>query len=988
MKAGALLLCALVLTAEVAHAADLNQAGLRALRQGDVGRAAALFRKAAAQEGDGGEALTNLGQALSRLGRRAEAEETFRRAIAARPGQWRAYAGLAELLAEDPRRFTMREEVLGLLQAGIAQLGTDAEGRTNLALSAAYFERAVGRNQDARKRLRALDGTTLTTEQQGRVLDLTDRLQTEERARTLLDWPEPRVPEGASITLARAEEALGRGAIGVAQAEAARLAGSFPGWRAPRWLLARALEEAGRFDDAGRELTVLVNLAPSNAAAWRRLGRILALHGGITDTVRADEALRHALAIDPSAFDLWLLRAQLALRNGKPDDAARALDHYLRQAPERASEAEVARLRTQIGATQAQPARPHASRSSFAATDRAREMYRQALDWISIGDPGEMAPALLAGALLESPGYIEAAVKSFSLTQQMPERTVKALWDDGEALLELARQVRSLKDNAAMRAVVRPWLDQAVRLGVVAARLDRGLLRIEDDDRPGGIVDLLHYVSSESDPKAPGLDEARAQLSTTAPQDPARVLARVKLLDDRPREAAEILGGRCDKDTPAERLIGLGVVFEWAGEAERAIGCYQESLRRSPTAIEPLERLAGLGARTRLALVMPLQAELSRAAAQHITAAEWALARLHLARGERDLALDRVQRFLREASPEDPHLHTAQAARADLLRAHDEERHRQRLRQAMTGGGLVLLVLLVLLLRFRGAPLARALQRRPAIFPEVARAIGELRHDVLKHRTSVLGLVAEGDARAEVARMLWEPQRASVVIATAYESLRQTAQARGATLRRLPREPVFGPLCRDLRRAEVLVRRPMLGPRAAETLRRIDARLRELHAERLGALLRLAPRTPLSAPLLAGWVRLVEDELRLSQERWTSPVLHLGALDLEFPVERGALLTIFTNLLRNAQRAAHAPAGGGGVIVRVNEERDITGRRMLVLLVGDTAPATLTLEAIERRESGRGLALVRDLVHEWQGHLIIRAEAAPWSKGVGACFPI
>jgi hypothetical protein len=32
-----------------------------------------------------------------------------------------------------------------------------------------------------------------------------------------------------------------------------------------------------------------------------------------------------------------------------------------------------------------------------------------------------------------------------------------------------------------------------------------------------------------------------------------------------------------------------------------------------------------------------------------------------------------------------------------------------------------------------------ALRRRPALFPDVARAVGELRHDVLKHRASVLG---------------------------------------------------------------------------------------------------------------------------------------------------------------------------------------------------------------------------------------------------------
>ena len=78
----------------------------------------------------------------------------------------------------------------------------------------------------------------------------------------------------------------------------------------------------------------------------------------------------------------------------------------------------------------------------------------------------------------------------------------------------------------------------------------------------------------------------------------------------------------------------------------------------------------------------------------------------------------------------------------------------------------------------------------------------------------------------------------------------------------------------------------------------------------------------------------------------------------------------------------------GHVIIRVDRERDVTGRQVVSLLVGDSAASTLTLEAIEGRESGRGLAIVRDLVRQWRGHLVVRAEAPPFTKGVGACFPL
>jgi len=75
------------------------------------------------------------------------------------------------------------------------------------------------------------------------------------------------------------------------------------------------------------------------------------------------------------------------------------------------------------------------------------------------------------------------------------------------------------------------------------------------------------------------------------------------------------------------------------------------------------------------------------------------------------------------------------------------------------------------------------------------------------------------------------------------------------------------------------------------------------------------------------------------------------------------------------------------VLVRVDDERDATGRRLLSLQVGDSAAPELRLEDFEARESGRGLAIVRDLVRAWRGHLVVRPAETPLTKVVGACFP-
>jgi signal transduction histidine kinase len=277
-----------------------------------------------------------------------------------------------------------------------------------------------------------------------------------------------------------------------------------------------------------------------------------------------------------------------------------------------------------------------------------------------------------------------------------------------------------------------------------------------------------------------------------------------------------------------------------------------------------------------------------------------------------------------------------------------------------------------------GSTVERALRRAPRLFPPVARVVTEVRHDVIKHRASVLGMRA--DRREDVARALLSPEPASQAVAQKYEELRRAARAQGVFLRRLRREPIFGPLVRDLARAEALLR---AGSGGDADLGRIEQRVREVHSERLASLLRLGPRTRLDAGAVAGWVRDVEAEMRRGGSSWTAPSILLQGMEVEFPVERGALSTIFANLLRNAQAAA----AGGSVIVRLGEERDAAGRNLTVLLVGDSASDGVSLESIEQRETGRGLALVRDLTREWQGHLVVRTEEPPWKKAVGACFP-
>jgi tetratricopeptide (TPR) repeat protein len=950
--------------------------GITLLRAGQVDEAAALFASAVERDPGNVTYATDLGFALGKLGRRAEAEAVLRGAIDKDPHRFYAYVNLADILASDPGRWERRDALVAFLDKGLDALKDDVKGRFNLLLGVAGFERSVGRTAAARRRLQPLlapEATPpLTRAQRKRVLDALDAIALDERAHALEDWPSPEIAAADAAAADGAARALERGRLEEARAAIDPLARRYPSWQRARLLRARVLEGLGRVDEATRDLEIAVNLAPSSAEAWRALGRLLALHGGALEAERADEALRNALTLEPAWTDLRELRAQIARR----------------------------RAALSVAPPPARGAGP---------SEKARALYQEAEEWIDVGDPAGLGRDLLQQALADSPGFVAAALSMYALSGAVPPATVAALHDDGPALWALASGVRKLGKGQAADALVRPWIDRAVELDVQEARFARALSRAAAGDRDGALEDLVDYVSREPSPEH--LEEARALRAglggeagaRAGARQPPELLARIRLLEDRPDAALRALGGTCARGLPADRLAALGLVYEYADQRAAARACYELAVTEGkPADPATLARLARLDARLpdielRAADPKPL----GRAAERGIAAAEWARARLAALDGDEAAELAAAERALALAAggssagitAADGWLPEARATRDRLAAARRDAARARRDRQRWAALGGIALVAWALAVvarrRFGGWTVAGVLRRRPGLFPELARTVGELRHDVLKHRAGVLGMLADPAApRAEIARALTEPRPTSAMVAALYDRLAQAARGQGTSLRPLPREPVFGALARDLARAEGLLGRADSadGHLVVAELLAIDARLRGAHADALGELLQLGPRTRLDAAALSSWIDAVEASARQAGGGWAAPGLALADLAVDFPVEQDALAAIFANLLRNAQ-AAVAGQPDPRVVVRVDRERDVTGRQAVSLLVGDSAAAQLTEEAIEARESGRGLAIVRDLVRQWRGDIVVRPEGAPLSKLVGARFP-
>jgi signal transduction histidine kinase len=330
----------------------------------------------------------------------------------------------------------------------------------------------------------------------------------------------------------------------------------------------------------------------------------------------------------------------------------------------------------------------------------------------------------------------------------------------------------------------------------------------------------------------------------------------------------------------------------------------------------------------------------------------------------------------------------ARALQARVGKVLEDEAERHKLRTERLRAAIALAVLLglgVVVVRRRSRqPLGRALRSQPLLFPALVKAMGQIRHDVLKHRASALELLAEpATNRQDVARALLEPAPASADVAAIFERLAQDARAVGVRLCPLAKEPVLGPLAADLARAEALVQRPDSDVEARLALQAVDQRLRGRHGDRLQALVRSGPRTVVDTPLLARWIEGVLGATDRPDR--VVPGVALPAADVAFPLPKATLCAMVSNLVRNALDAVTAPAGK--VELRVEQGRDGTGRSTVTLWVADSCPRLLDLATIDNRPSDRGLGIVRDTVRAWGGEVLVREEAAPFHKSVGVRFP-
>jgi tetratricopeptide (TPR) repeat protein len=286
--------------------------------------------------------------------------------------------------------------------------------------------------------------------------------------------------------------------------------------------------------------------------------------------------------------------------------------------------------------------------------------------------------------------------------------------------------------------------------------------------------------------------------------------------------------------------------------------------------------------------------------------------------------------------------------------------------RASFGGGFALVVGLPLLFwaRYRTARTLRdLLDGAPECWHDAARLLAALRHEVLKHNTTVLPDVADALARGDTRP--WEAFRARAPSLLGHfrsylAQLEALGRRHGQRLDLRRRDPILGPVHRALAR----LARTRRAPRP-DDLRALSAVINGVGYRAIGAIVReicVLPVTPERAR--AVYARIVTEPGFAG-----APVPALGVVEREQGLAvrmfRADLEDILANVLRNA-----LAAGAQRLDVELAAFDDpITGHAWVEVAVVDDAPGTLTNAMIRGRYIGRGLGLAVDLINRHGGSI-------------------
>lgn len=674
-------------------------------------------------------------------------------------------------------------------------------------------------------------------------------------------------------------------------------------------------------------------------------------------------------------------------------------------------------------------------------TQEAQAAYERGLVALRRGDLGiaesELTTAIEASRWFQKPYTARGDVRARSgrVVQAIADlkRAVAMDRTDYNAHLLLGRiykkEFAGAEDEAA-----RGHLESALRLRPDIYVLHRMLGELYSrDDRDQAREHYRRFIraAGAEDPEVKLAQRALEELDREVEEnEPPRIVAppqeSLRLLDpdlQRLINEAYLWGERQDMDRAEKKLREardrfpnepivlneLAKVVSRVGRTGDARALWEQSLAMQEDQVEVHERLGLL-----LKDDLPQQAlpHLRRAAELGSSHARFTLSDLLWKQNEFIEASEQLDRYLLEAGDFYIDFDRAQSLRAHIDRV---------FMQVYVAAGIFMALLIGIpawrIYRlYRGASLGQLLERDPKSFPEVARILSLIRHEILKHNTAFLVDVGralefdtpdadaraatlsrrlfgdEGDPRIEARRRAGGDQVRLGIYGRFLgyvQELEKVARTHGVTLNLRRKDPIFRPIIRAFeelaRRVENLRNPTTLRPDRKLELARVLERnghvLGRQAFERLSGLIRALCIVHVDRDL----IEEVYDEVRGEEQfadRDLVPLAVEGST-ASIRIFRTDLQDILANVLRNSLKSSLSyarPPVGLGVFLDV-ETDDITGLSTLAIRIADRSPEQLSNEMLRGRYVERGMGITVDLLSRYDGSIAVEPET-DWEKAV------
>jgi cytochrome c-type biogenesis protein CcmH/NrfG len=429
-----------------------------------------------------------------------------------------------------------------------------------------------------------------------------------------------------------------------------------------------------------------------------------------------------------------------------------------------------------------------------------------------------------------------------------------------------------------------------------------------------------------------------------------------------------------------------GAIYLELGDVDRAATSYYASLEREPSqpnllvAVAELEHRRGDPAAS--------AALIDRAAEQGASDALYMLARRYF----EDWDLWRSRQVL------DRYF----AAPASSLTRSEALALQASVNRRLVGGSVALFGACSLLIgwrlrrrrgRARIVSLNDLLDADPGVHRDVLRLVAAIRHEVIKHNTTGLEMLAEAIERGEqegiayLLSRLYGPSGALSEFDRYSAELLRLGDRSGLVLDLSKPGSCFGPLLEAI--GELKALREALegdpGPALADRLRAISAVINEDSYAALGAMLQELSAFVVGRDLLE---TVASEAYATGTSMGVRPEIPILGFEEGVAIRafRDDIQLIMVNLCRNALRLAD-PAVPTPVGLKLEVELDIvTGVETVAFRVCDQVRQALTTEMIRSGYIERGLGLAVDAVERNNGSIAVEAEPG-WEKAVVVRFP-